>query len=543
MADKYKSFFVTHKDIIVVLFSLLLLAYPIMKIVFLLFNIITSSVLVNGYNELRDYASIRLTHMIIEGNNPYTLDVLDNYKSPMIFLYTPLYPLMVAVVCKLTGVSIITGYYVVNVLLVASTVISMWMIIKDWFDKYKCVALICTAVTATTFFALFGLPIFNFHTDTVGIFITSLMFLIVYKKKENVLALAVLSVLIIFTKQILLIFVVPLFIYYLIVDRKLALKYFLYCVACGVITVGVMQFFFPLYWTETIYSQYAVNGDAGSWDSAKLNLQFFYNRYCVYVLMFFIGAVSGIVISIRSKTIMKPVSFIKAFIKEHEYVVYLSLNVLFGTLSLMYFAKVDSDGYKYCQDILAPSVFLLAVYVWRKGFAVLLEKKYAFTNVLILVLCFATTITYAQFHTKYYTREGIANCVNLDNVIAKHEGEKMYLGLTSLAYMLNRDMWESENIWINDGQIEFFDDVYEADGFIGSLFYDEEIVQVSQDYVDQVNEMVSNKEFDVVVTCAECIIDSDNLARHYREEGVYLIMTDTNGYVAVIVWTPRIISR
>ena len=528
-----------HINKIITVLALAVLLRPLRKIEFLLLNIVSVSVLFNGFNEVRDYVSLREAHLIMQGINPYVLENINMYHVPMMFMYPPLYTMLVAALCKITKISLISGFYAVNIILVVFTAFFIWLIVKDFFEENKFVAALCTFVASTTFVSLFGMALLNFHTDTIGIFVTALIFLLVYKKKECVLPIALLSILLMFTKQILLVLVVPLFIYYLITDRKLALKYFLYCFIGGLATLGLVQLFFPLYWTETIYVQFLANQNPGNFYSVRWNLYGVYNRYGGFVLLVFIGLALGLFLKIKSGAFKKPLTLIKDIVKEHGFAVYMFLNVGIGTLSLLYFAKVEADGFKYCQDILSPSIFILAAYVWSKSMKSFTAKKKVLSLVTVIMFCMATTFAYLQFKTNFNSREGIANRLAFDNFLQEHAGEKMFLTMSSMTYMLNRDMWESDNIWFDDGQIEYFNDVEPVDGFLGTIFYDEEVADAAHAYVDEVNEMVRNQEFDVVCTFYRGIIDRDLLIEYYDEGETFLIMTDTNGYTGITTWTPK----
>lgn len=523
---------------------ILILLYPIMIILMMLGNIPGISIIENGYNEVRDYVSFRMTHLAMDGVNPYSLDVLESTNVPFMLLYTGLNPLLVAVLCRVTGISVMAGYYIVNIAMVILTAVNVWLIFKDFFPANKVAGVICTVINTATFFSLIGLPIFNFHTDTIGIYFTSIILLIVYKDKRKTLLLALLSVLLIFTKQILVVMVVPLFFYYLIMDRKLALKFFLQCAVCGLVIFVIVQLLFPLYWTETIYAQFFVSRNYGNLYSAIINICSLYYRYNMYIILILIGTIGGIYLKSKSGYEFTIPFFTRDLIKNEEYAIYLILNMIFGTIFLLYFAKCGGDGYKYCQDIIAPSFYVLAVYVWYRYFGGILFRNSGWNlrkrSVLVLLLCFTTTITYTHFGRTYYSRDDIKNYVELDSIIESHSGEKMYLGMNSTQYMLNRNIWESEDIWFNDGQIEYFNQTYPDIALLNKFFYNEEIENAAKSYVAEVNTMIQNKEFGLITTCSDNIVDGSLLEQNYYNSGTIGIKTDVNGIFEVTVWLPKV---
>lgn len=521
--------------------SVVVLSYAVIRILFLGGNVISLSIINNAYNEVRDYVSFRLTHFIIDGVNPYTMNHLDETNVPFMLLYTGLNPLLVAIVCRITGVSIMAGYYIVNILTYLATALNVWLIVRNFFKESKWIAAICVLVNVATFFALFGLPIFNFHTDSIGIYMTSVIFLIVYKNKRLTLPLAILTVMLIFTKQILVILAVPLFVYYFIVDRKLSIKYFLQCVICGIITVSVIQILFPLYWTETIYAQFFVSKSYGNLKDACFNIASFYYRYFAYFILIIAGTIGGICLKLKRWRKFSFIAFIKELIDQHGFAVYLILNIIFGTLSLLYFAKCGGDGYKYCQDMLASSWFILAVYIWHNYFSNLIDQSKPFelsSRLLLFILCVASTLTYSSFQLAYYDNADERTFISLNDIISSHSGEKMYLGMNATMYMLNNDIWESDDIWFDDGQIEFFNGDYPDSSFLNIFFCGQEIEKAAREYVAEVNTMVANKDFGVIVTCIDNIINKDVLSANYVEYTTMGVKTDTNGIFYVTVWIP-----
>ncbi len=530
-------------NILTTIVALLILAYPIIVILRMLSNIPQVSIATNAFNEVRDYVSFRLTHFILEGENPYTVEILGKTNVPFLLLYTGLNPLIVAIFCKITGLGVTAGYYIVNILLVAFTAINVWIIVKDCFSSHKIIAAICTIINTTTFFALFGLPLFNFHTDSIGIYLTSIILVTVYKNKKRTFLLAAISVFLIFTKQILVVMAVPLFIYYLITDRKLARNYFFYGLFCGLTTFAVIQYLFPLYWTENIYAQFFVSSSYGNIKHSVLNIFMFYFRYSAFAILFIFSIVGSKYYRSENSRFSLS-SYSNRLIKDSGYELYLVLNMILGTAFLLYFAKCCGDGYKYCQDLLGPSLFILAVHVWYKysireesnKFSCRLIKNETF---FVLLLCLATTITFVHFDKINYSEEDVKNFVELDSIIDSHKEEKIYLGINSTQYMLNRDIWESDDIWFNDGQIEYFISEYPDSSFINKFFYNEEIEKAAKEYAAEVNAMVQEKEFGLITTCIDYVINQSILEQNYLKIDTIKIKTDTNGPVDVSVWIPK----
>lgn len=525
-----------EKVLLVILF-IFLLSPTLIRIIRLVLNITSFSLAHNSYNEVRDFISFRLTNFIINGENPYTVDFPNKTNVPFMLLYTGLQPLVVAILCFIAKLDIVTGYYIINIVFVLLTSINIWLILKEYFQKYKYkyIAALCVLINVATFFSLFGLPIFNLHTDTIGIYFTSLIFLIVDRQKENTLILAILSVLLIFTKQVLIVLALPLFLYYCIVNKKLAIKYFIQCCICGLIAIFTVQLLFPLYWTETIYAQYFVSKNYGNFLSALLNICYFYYRYAMYIILIIIGCIG--IFHCKNHT------FSLCLIQSHDkYVVYLFLNIFIGTISLLYFAKCGEDGYKYCQDILAPSLFMFAIYSLTCGINCLSKEINALKEkelhiFALFLLCVSTIVVYSNFASVKYTNDDKEAYEKLNDIIASHNHETMYLGINSTQYMLTNKILEEKTFCFDDGQIEYF---VHTPSSSNALFYGDVLHEAATQYVKKVNDMVQKQKFGLIITCIDRIINPNILVDKYYMSDKIPIKTEANiSPFEVSIWIPK----
>ncbi len=526
--------------------SFLIAAYVLIRLVISVWDILSFSEEYTSFNEVRDYVSFRLTNWMMQGKNPYTLSMLSDPTVPFMDLYTPFTPALVALLCKLTGMNILMGNYVINIIFVVLTCVNVWLIIRDFIPGQKLNAMMCTAVYVATFFTMFliSAPLLNFHADAAGIFFMSVIYLLVYKQKEKTLPLAILTVSLVFTKQILMVMALPLFLYYLMKDKKAAWRYFFQCCICGVVALVVIQIFFPLYWTETIYAQFFALSSESSWFFAIYNIAHCYLRYWPLLVLLFGGTAAALFIRHKKGYRFGIRKFVKELVEQEEFAVYLILNLVIGTLFLLYFSQNSIDGYKYCQDIVAPNLFILTVYVWSRylgRYAVGEEQQTAQSavrSILVLALCVSALLTYRNFTYEPYTQEDEQAYTALDQVIREHEDETIYLGMNATQYLVKEDLWEPENIYFNDGHMEFFDRDFTDNALINRFFYNEEITKTADDYVEKVNQMIRNKEFGMVAVCGDLVVDGAVLEQYYYPCGSYPIKNETNGSFDVVVWLP-----
>ena len=525
--------------ILITVVSVLLLSFSVIRLLFQIINITVVSIDNNISNEIRDYVSFRLTRYILDGVNPYQVDFLNVPKVPFVFSYPGLNALIVAVVCRVTGMSIIAGNYTVNIITVLLTTVILCLLTKDVIKGSKVTGFISIAVNTATFFSLFGVPFFNQHTDSLGILFFSFIMLCVYKNPKKTLIPSILTVFLIFTKQIMAVMALPLFVYYLILDRKSGLRYFLQCAVTGILTVAVVQLLFPLFWTQTIYTIFAINDDYGDYIWSLINILSFYGRYVMYLLASVLSVCCLLYIRKKEDPGSSVFKRIKAFIKKADYELYLVLNLVFGTLFLIYFAKCGIDGFKYCQDMLAPSLFVLSVFLWngRLGSSV---KDNELTRALIAsMLCLMSFVTLFFFDDDIYHKEDVENYTRLETLIGEYADQDIFLGTNATGYLLNENIWDGDNIWFDDGQIGFINGDMISNKLFYAVFYGEEVWNAGNSYAFEVNTKVRNGEFALIITSFDEIIDDQILEQNYYIYDVIGLKTDQHDIVDVTIWLRR----
>ena len=517
--------------------------FTIGKILYFSGNIISIATMHNSYNEVRDYASFRLTHLLLEGKNPYAPELLSEINVPFLDLYTIAVPALTAAVCKLTNLQIIEGYHLVNLLLFAITVVNLWLIIRDFAPNNKILIFFCIVINSATFFAMFGVPLFNFRPDTATFFLSTLIFIILYKNKKRTFFLAALTVLLLFTRQFMIITSIPIFLYYLLSgEKKLAFRYFCQCIITGAAAIIFIQFLFPLYWTETIFVQFLTSKTYGEFTSAIQNIWQFYYRYFMNLVLILIGFLRIYQIKRKSERKQSLSLLIHEFAAENNFAFYLILNLFIFTIFLLYLAKCGGDGYKYCQDLLAPSLFLLTAWIWLKIFPQSMQSDTKETGISLLILCFclAAVINYSHFETATYTKNDVENFIALDTDISKYGSEKMYLSINSAQYLINNDIWEPDSIDFNDGKIEYFNIQYPDNPLYDIIFHPAEIQTAANNYAKRVNDNVSSRQYSLITTCIDNIIDMDLLGQNYHQYKTYPVKTEANGKrYEVTLWLPN----
>ncbi len=521
-------------------------------------NIWSVSRLLYSYNEIRDYVGIRLSQFVINGVNPYTLENADNGTVPFLYQYTGLTPVMTGLLCRFTGLKIIEGNYIFCFVYIILTAYNLYLIFKKESENniHKVILFICVLLNTSTFFSMFGNSIITFRPDASGLYLCSLIFLITNKDPKRITLLSVLSVLLLITKQFMIVFCVPLFIYLLIRDiwndenqisasennvrcvektkqiireriyNGYALRYLTSCIFVGGILFIVIRLMFPLYWTEIIYGQYLSTArHSMPFVNAVSGLKNFFTRYQWYLITS-IGCIGALLILSRKKNYQNY--SVRYFIKDHGFAVYSFLNFVCGILTCTYVARIQYDNYHYCGDLIGPSLFIIMLcllsFLARKGERINKTANSAFLAILSLI----TLGVLGNFYFDKYQMEDIKDIESVYSILDEHKDDEMYIGIAATGWILKEGLTEPENIWFNDGHVEFFNtNTAGGPSFINYIFYGKEYLgRIAENYARKVNEKISRKEFSVITLEVDALVDRQMLIQNYDLQGSYKMKTD-----------------
>lgn len=510
-------------------FSIILFLLLIFLFLIFGFNIIGATIAVNSFNELTDFTLIRATKAFYNFINPYSLDNLEK-EIPFLYLYTPIMPLISAIVSRVIHGNILLNCYIVNIIFVILTIINMIIILKEKIKKDKFVYIEFIILITFTFFSMFGLPIFNLRPDTIAIYVFTLIVLVLKNNYKNTNLLVFLSILQVFTKQIMFIQTLSIIIFLLLIDKKVVKQFIIKMLIFGVLTIFVICCFFPLYWAESCYTMLYVDNLLGGFDNSIYNILYFYFRYIG--ILFFI--VIGLINLFKNNIKLFDKSNVYKFILENKLIVFVIINIFISTISLLYFAKPGIDGYKYCQDLLAPSILILFIYLSENIFQNVVLKRYF--NIILLII---TIISLAQFDYSIYTKDNINEYYTLAKDMKKFDGEKIFFEKISVQdFDVKSKYYENKNIYFDDGHIPYFSfDIYDSSPH-RIVPYLNEVHRAGVDYRNMVNEMVENQEFKMIVTCFNLILDENILEEKYEIYRTYKIKTDVDIH-NVVSWVPK----
>lgn len=495
-------------NLAVLLLAGLIAVFMSLRIFSMLANVISISAAANISSECRDFVSFRITKAFLENINPYTLEALSGHV-PLADLYTLLQPLCVAVICKITGTGILEGNFAFNMLCVLGTAICIFFIMQSSFNEITkgvkgIILILCIFSVSGTFFTMFTISFFTFRPDSIGILLTAALMLVVNRCPQRTFLAAFISVMLIHAKQILIIIAFPVFVYYLVNNKTLALKYFLYCLLLGIITLVAVYYIFPLYWGSCIFAQSKIIHTSRSY--ALRNIIKCCVKYYAFIIMGLAGTAAALFLT--GKNIFAKL--------RHDYILFIILYIISSLVCLLWVAGAGGDGLKYCFAMLAPPMVIFALSIWKFVNVKSCEK---FILVLSAAACL---VTFRNFGRLKYTLNDMINYSKLWETIRAYDtGEKyIYLGMSANNYLLKEENSRKNYILFEDGHTEYFirqiNKASRLDNLFAELLYVDKIYGAFNDYAARVNEMISKKEFALIVIPWSDVINKDKLNENYK---------------------------
>ena len=504
------------------------------------FNVIQSSIKFSIPLEVRDYVGFRVTDSILHGINPYSLENISNMSVPLLYLYTPLNPLLVAFLCKITGCSILLGNYILNFAFLFGTTSMLFLILKRYASKMKLVLYIILLLSTCTFFSMFGDLLFTFRADSIGIFIYSVILYLVSRDRKSTWLIALLSVLLLLTKQNMVVLALPVFLSFLFsyTDRKKSLKRaFLYVFQCTVFLILLVIFvqqFFPLLWTECMYVQF-LSTDTKSFFEAVMNILVCIKRN------FFFALIDGIVFIICSVQIIRKRKSLSKYAhgKSTKYSLYLMLNIITSILSLLYFAQNGADGFKYCQEMLAIPIVLLGIQLILQGVPGIRSSSIGpFYSNLAMALCILITITMQmQFDVVKYSRDELSQYSELYSFIDTYSSQDIFVDKEGTGYFLKHEQEVADAAYYDDGHITYFMNLPKTSGITAKLFYVNEIHELAAYYQATIKNKIKSGDFSALVVSD--FVSKEFLQQNYSLVKSLALKNVCNGTRIVSLWVRK----
>lgn len=225
-------------------------------------------------NEYREAADVQLTEAFLKGEIPYRLESLDapGEMPPVLYQYSFLNSVVCALFSLLLGRRVVLAHYLVAFLsMIGSSILSFHLI-----GKRSGQTILPVLGAVLTLFCHWRFGYLSTTPNSLGIFLTLLTFTFAVSEKVKYKSVLVagMCILLFYTKLYFVTFSIAVFLYFLLYDRLEAIKFLGMCICLGALSVLLIQYFWPLYFT---YSVYFING-TNLWNSVSKIFKMTYSQ-------------------------------------------------------------------------------------------------------------------------------------------------------------------------------------------------------------------------------------------------------------------------
>lgn len=208
-------------------------------------------------NEYREAADVQLTQAFLDGDNPYRLQSIEQERDmpPVLYQYSFLNSLLCAGIALLLGGRVILAHYILALLAMIGSGILTYCLI----DRYSQQTVVPMLGATLMLFCHWRSGYVSTTPNSLGIFLSLLAFTVAVSpriKKKAILT-AFLCVLLFYTKLYFVTIAGAIFIFCLFYDRREVIKFVAMCILQGALSILIIQWFWPLYYT---YNLYFING-------------------------------------------------------------------------------------------------------------------------------------------------------------------------------------------------------------------------------------------------------------------------------------------
>ena len=419
-------------------------------------------------NEYREAANVLLTNAFREGNNPYALSSLSGEQPGMIYLYGPLYSILVCALSFLIPCGIVTIHYVATLIFMF---LSAFLGSRIVWERSKSVL---PALLAFLF-------MFNCHwrynyvnavPDSMALCLMVLMLFILSRDslKHKFLPLSILTLAIFFTKQYFLLIAGTVFIYLFLFDS--AKEAFKYCITTGILFIAAgiaIQAACPLFWTYNFYMAkgpgsgiaHNVTKNGIKVSSESYNFQQVMSIGGLF-LMLFITETGGCLMAFLEPLIKKirlperlrlflrlpePNPYERLFrLTKTDILMLIHLGVS-GLCLTFYLGKNGGAWLSYYLELFIPALIIGSMLMLEKGIKATAEpifwKRTAYAAYLMVLILFTLSRTDTRLQKNPLSDEDYKAWEAAENLLKEYGGNQYlypifaYFGLKERAYIYN----------------------------------------------------------------------------------------------------------
>ncbi|MCR5525817.1 MAG: DUF2029 domain-containing protein [Lachnospiraceae bacterium] len=469
---------------------------------------------VNIPNEYREAANVLLTDEFLKGINPYSAEVLKQDMPAMIYLYGPLYSLVTAFFGLFIHIDLVLLHYLVTfACIIGSAILGAKMTAR--YAKTPVGPIL-------TFLFLINChwrySYVNAVPDSMGLFMMVLILYLLSKEKMRFrpVMIAVLTVLIFFTKQyFLLIAGTATAYFFLFISKKDCFKYLGSMAVTAGALAGLIQWKCPMFWTFVIYlAKGPGKGISGTVTrgTVKMSGEAYNFSQIMSIggmfLMLFVAASFFILLTIFKKKLEK-IDFL------------LFGHMVVAGICLLYIGQNDGAWLSYYLELFVPALVIEALILmerWKPSAGK--NAKYVIFSVFyVMLMCFTIYRTDARLPKSQMTAENYQAWDEAISIMDSNKGD-MYLYPLLAYYGVKNDIYV-----YNTGQPfvitqKFYDRYLKSESSQEQFPYAGGLFKQHLDYREEIKNKVQNGEYSVVsyIKDYDEVFDEADLNMKYKKE-------------------------
>lgn len=467
--------------------------------------------------EYRDVANSVIALDIAKGINPYLINIQNNI--PTVYVYTSLNICIAALIYKLTGVTIYTIFHCLDFLYLCLAVVLIYKMTKNA-TKSRLMGMLSLPLTLTLGYRYCFIQA---CPDRLGILILVIILYLIgsYKGRYRLVLLSFFTVLAFYAKQYFLIISLPVFLYVLFHDRKDAFRYFMITAALGFGSLGIINYFCPLFTLETVLLMGVETSKPTASDLQYSFLQMFEfcKRYwCVTIMVFFYYW-----------------KLIKNWVKNKKIDIENVHIIVVPVMSIVLLRLGENTGayLSYHLALLGTSFIILGILGFYTCICQVKEENIrALSEVIMAIIIIITCYHFYPIQNK--TVEQKAEWEQAYSILDEYVSDEreMYLDPTLAYYAIDHEKTVYDNgqsffmRWIESGEIKgkAIDSAAYSKAF--PHFY--EFEQMSIVYVNDIREKIQNKEYAVIAIIGNELCGVDVTTNYQLLDTVSLQMGTQN---------------
>lgn len=479
-----------------------LLAIPVMLFtVWFLYKIFANMYMTLEFpHEYREAVNVALTRCIMNGENPYSVDILKQAVPGVCYLYPFGYSSFVALLGKVIPIDLISLHYLVSI---ACMLGSAW-IVAYLVEKRSRTILGPTFAFQLTLVCHWRYGYTNVTVDSFGILVMMLALLVLCsrKVKHKELWMAFFTVWVFYIKQYFVLLALTTIIYYLFISKKSTIKYILYSATITITTVILVTIFLPTYWT---YAFYLLKGSEVYFSVEQLlyaieQYWFIGQLYCCLFIVIIVVMVSvfrkhSVGLRVCRKDIEAPLLIWRSEVNEIDMVFWIHFFVC--GLGLIYFGLNNGAYLTYFLQLWGPSVIIIGVCSFER-FSLRDKKPFLYLGAYIVVIALTLFLNDRKLPYHICTQEEIAMWNEAYDLMDQYDDGEIYYVPTTAFYAMNHGQYVYDLGHVGITTQKDYDQWTDSQ-FSQTIFpYAGEIIQQHMNWREQMNEMMENREYSLI---------------------------------------------